>query len=39
MYAFMQAAGIVNDHMTGRAARKSCISARKEFEVPRPAAP
>ncbi|RLB51877.1 MAG: DNA-3-methyladenine glycosylase I [Deltaproteobacteria bacterium] len=35
MYAFMQAAGIVNDHIPGCAAQKRCASARKKFAVPR----
>ncbi len=35
MYAFMQAAGIVNDHMDGCAARARCLTARKKFELPR----
>lgn len=35
MYAFMQAAGIVNDHMGGCAARARCSSARLKFSVPR----
>ena len=35
MYAFMQAAGIVNDHMTGCQAQVSCAKARKKFTVPR----
>jgi len=34
MYAFMQAAGIVNDHIRGCAARKHCTSARQKFKVP-----
>ena len=33
MYAFMQAAGIVNDHMPGCAVREQCEAARKDFEV------
>lgn len=33
-YAFMQASGIVNDHMASCAARTRCVSARKSFEVP-----
>ncbi len=35
MYAFMQSAGIVNDHMTGCLAQKRCAAARKKFRVPR----
>ncbi len=35
MYAFMQAAGIVNDHMRGCAAQERCDVARQRFEVPR----
>lgn len=37
IYAFMQAAGIVNDHMPGCAAQQRCSAARVEFKVPRPA--
>ncbi len=37
MYAFMQAAGIVNDHLQGCTAREHCASARAKFRVPRPA--
>ncbi len=37
MYAFMQAAGIVNDHMPGCASHGPSSSARKKFKVPRPA--
>jgi len=37
VYAFMQAAGIVNDHIEGCAARPACIAARKRFKPPRPA--
>jgi DNA-3-methyladenine glycosylase I len=33
-YAFMQAAGIVNDHLQGCAAREHCDLARGEFRVP-----
>lgn len=36
MYAFMQAAGIVNDHFAGCAARTPCVAARRDFLVPRP---
>lgn len=39
VYAFMQAAGIVNDHLTGCAARALCLAARKSFDVPRPPRP
>jgi DNA-3-methyladenine glycosylase I len=35
VYAFMQAAGIVNDHMEGCLARASCEAARRVFRVPR----
>lgn len=35
VYAFMQAAGIVNDHMHGCAARKRCEQARAKFRVPK----
>lgn len=36
VYAFMQAAGIVNDHLRGCAAQEACTSARLKFRVPRP---
>ncbi|HUA72191.1 MAG TPA: DNA-3-methyladenine glycosylase I [Solirubrobacteraceae bacterium] len=35
VYAFMQAMGLVNDHMTGCAVRPQATRARKEFRVPR----
>jgi DNA-3-methyladenine glycosylase I len=34
VYAFMQAMGLVNDHMTGCAARTLATRARKDFRVP-----
>jgi DNA-3-methyladenine glycosylase I len=34
VYAFMQAMGLVNDHMTGCAARAQATRARKEFRAP-----
>ena len=34
VYAFMQAAGIVNDHLRGCAAREGCAAARRTFKVP-----
>jgi DNA-3-methyladenine glycosylase I len=34
VYAFMQAMGLVNDHMTGCAARAQATRGRKEFRVP-----
>lgn len=34
VYAFMQAMGLVNDHMTGCAARAQATRARKDFRVP-----
>ena len=34
VYAFMQAMGLVNDHMTGCAARAQATRARREFPVP-----
>jgi DNA-3-methyladenine glycosylase I len=34
VYAFMQAMGLVNDHMTGCAARSQATAARKEFRSP-----
>jgi DNA-3-methyladenine glycosylase I len=33
VYAFMQAMGVVNDHLSGCAARAQATRARKEFEV------
>lgn len=36
VYAFMQAAGIVNDHVQACTARERCALARQEFNVPRP---
>lgn len=33
-YAFMQASGIVNDHMETCAARPRCTAVRRSFEVP-----
>jgi len=36
LYAFMQAAGIVNDHLQGCVSREPCASARARFQVPRP---
>ena len=35
MYAFMQAAGIVNDHMAGCEAQEQCGLERLNFKVPR----
>jgi DNA-3-methyladenine glycosylase I len=35
MYAFMQAAGLVNDHMPGCAAHGRCATARKKFKIPK----
>ncbi len=35
VYAFMQAAGIVNDHMDGCASRETCLDERRRFRVPR----
>lgn len=37
MYAFMQSAGIVNDHLPGCTARLPCCMARADFAVPNPA--
>ena len=31
MYAFMQAMGLVNDHIQGCAARRKALQARSEF--------
>jgi DNA-3-methyladenine glycosylase I len=36
MYAFMQAAGIANDHLEGCAFRQTCLQERKRFKVPPP---
>ena len=36
VYAFMQAAGLVNDHMAGCSARAACATERAKFKVPRP---
>ncbi len=36
MYAFLQAVGIVNDHLEGCAARPRTLAARAAFVVPRP---
>jgi DNA-3-methyladenine glycosylase I len=35
LYAFMQATGLVNDHLTGCASRKRTATARAEFARPR----
>lgn len=35
MYAFMQAMGLVNDHIEGCASRKAALAARKAFIPPR----
>jgi DNA-3-methyladenine glycosylase I len=35
MYAFMQAMGLVNDHIEGCASRKAALAARKAFTPPR----
>jgi len=34
VYAFMQAMGLVNDHLSGCSARSGATRARKEFRVP-----
>ncbi len=39
MYAFLQAAGIVNDHLEGCDAREPCRRARATFDAPRPRPP
>jgi DNA-3-methyladenine glycosylase I len=39
MYAFMQAVGIVNDHLDGCAIRAAAERARRAFERPRPRPP
>jgi DNA-3-methyladenine glycosylase I len=38
MYAFMQAMGLVNDHVDGCHARPQAARARRQFAVPRPRA-
>ena len=38
MYAFMQAVGVVNDHLDGCAVRAAAERARRAFERPRPLA-
>lgn len=35
VYAFMQAAGIVNDHLHGCASRDACLAERRRFKLPR----
>ena len=35
VYAFMQAMGLVNDHLEGCHSRPAALAARKAFEVPR----
>jgi DNA-3-methyladenine glycosylase I len=35
-YAFLQASGIVNDHMYGCEAGGRCRKHRTEFEIPKP---
>jgi DNA-3-methyladenine glycosylase I len=37
MYAFMQAMGLVNDHIEGCASRKAALKARAAFKPPKPA--
>lgn len=37
MYAFMQAMGLVNDHIEGCASRKTALKARAAFKPPKPA--
>lgn len=34
VYAFMQAMGLVNDHLIGCASRTACARARRDFRVP-----
>jgi len=38
-YAFMQAMGLVNDHVVGCPAQKQVAQARKRFKPPRPSTP
>jgi len=35
VYAFMQSAGVVNDHVEGCPRRNACQSARADFSPPR----
>jgi DNA-3-methyladenine glycosylase I len=35
VYAFMQAMGLVNDHLEGCHARGAALQARRDFVVPR----
>jgi len=35
MYAFMQAMGLVNDHVEGCSVREAALAARKKLKVPR----
>ena len=39
VYAFMQAMGLVNDHLGGRAAHAAVERARAAFTTPLPASP
>ena len=34
MYAFMQAMGLVNDHIEGCASRGKALAARRDFKPP-----
>jgi DNA-3-methyladenine glycosylase I len=34
MYAFMQAMGLVNDHIQGCSARRKALQARSDFKSP-----
>ena len=36
VYAFMQAMGLVNDHLIGCASRAACAEARRAFRMPAP---
>jgi DNA-3-methyladenine glycosylase I len=36
MYAFMQAMGLVNDHLEGCASRAAALKARQVFQPPQP---
>ena len=36
VYAFMQAMGLVNDHLEGCGAREGALAARKKFKLPSP---
>jgi DNA-3-methyladenine glycosylase I len=39
LYAFMQAMGLVNDHLEGCSVRQRAFSAREEFKPDKPGGP